>query len=53
VSLLALVLIIMLVMMIFSAAFRWPYDHPYGVYPVGGLGFILLVIIILVLLGHV
>jgi hypothetical protein len=43
------VLMILLVLLIIGALPTWPYSSGWGFYPAGGLGFILLVILILAL----
>ncbi|MEP6484004.1 MAG: DUF3309 family protein [Rudaea sp.] len=48
-----LVIIIILVLLLLGALPTWPYSSGWGYYPVGGLGLVLLVIIILALLGRI
>jgi hypothetical protein len=45
-------LLIILVILLIGALPAWPYSAGWGLYPAGGLGVILLVILILVLLGR-
>jgi uncharacterized protein DUF3309 len=52
-----LLLIIVLVILFFAAVPRWPYNsswssHPYGYYPSGGVGLVLLILVILLLMGY-
>jgi hypothetical protein len=49
---LSTILIIVLILMLLGAVPRWPHSKNWGYYPSGGLGFLLLIIIILVLLGR-
>ena len=49
-SLIALILIILLVVGAFPT---WPHSASWGYYPSGGLGFILVVVLILMLLGRI
>ena len=45
------VLIIILVLLVLGMLPVWPYSAGFGVYPAGGLGLILLIVIILLLMG--
>jgi hypothetical protein len=47
------ILIIILVLMLIGAMPTWPHSRNWGYYPSGGLGFILLILIILLLLGKI
>ncbi len=47
-----LVIIVILVLLLLGALPTWPYSSGWGYYPVGGLGLILLIVIILALLGR-
>ena len=44
------VLIIVLLLMLIGAFPAWPYSRNWGYYPSGGLGFILVIVIVLLLL---
>jgi len=44
-----LILIIILVLVVIGALPTWPHSRSWGYYPSGGLGFILLILIILLL----
>lgn len=44
-------LIVLLVLLIIGAFPRWPYAQSWGYYPIGGLGVILLIIVLLLLFG--
>jgi hypothetical protein len=48
-----LILIIVLVLVVIGALPTWPHSRSWGYYPSGGLGFILLILIILLLLGRI
>ena len=47
------ILIIILVLVFVGALPTWPHSRSWGYYPSGGLGFILLILIILLLLGKI
>jgi hypothetical protein len=44
------ILLIILILMLVGAFPAWPYSRSWGYYPSGGLGFILLIIVVLMLL---
>ncbi|HET7512664.1 MAG TPA: DUF3309 family protein [Chthoniobacterales bacterium] len=46
------VLIIILILLLIGAFPSWPYSTGWGYYPVGGIGLILLIAVILALLGR-
>jgi hypothetical protein len=46
-----LLLIVVLLLALLGAAPIWPYSTNWGYYPVGGLGLILLVLVVLALSG--
>jgi hypothetical protein len=46
------ILIIILILLLIGGLPRWGYSQNWGYFPSGGLGFVLLVVIILVLLGR-
>ena len=46
------VLIIILILLLIGAFPSWPYSTGWGYYPVGGIGLILLIVVILALLGR-
>jgi hypothetical protein len=48
-----LLILIILIILVLGALPTWPYSSGWGYYPVGGLGTILLIILILALLGYV
>jgi hypothetical protein len=49
----SLLLIIVLLIILFGALPTWPYSRGWGYYPVGGLGVIVLIVVVLVLLGYI
>jgi VIT1/CCC1 family predicted Fe2+/Mn2+ transporter len=52
-GLLITILIVILVLMLIGAVPSWPHSRNWGYRPVGGLGLILLIILILYMLGYV
>jgi hypothetical protein len=48
-----LLILIVLILLVIGAVPTWPYSAGWGYYPVGGLGTILIVLLILALLGVV
>jgi hypothetical protein len=48
-----LIILIILIILIVGALPSWPYSTGWGYYPVGGLGTILIIVLILALLGYV
>jgi hypothetical protein len=48
----SLLLIIVLLIILFGALPTWPYSRGWGYYPVGGVGVIVLILVILLLLGY-
>ncbi len=46
-------LLIVLVLLLIGAMPRWPHSRSWGYGPSGGIGFVLLVLLILVLLGKI
>ena len=47
-----LILLILVLLLLFSALPRWPYSRGWGYYPSGGLGLVLVIVLILVLMGR-
>jgi hypothetical protein len=47
-----LIVLIILIILIVGAVPAWPYSAGWGYYPVGGLGTILIILLILALLGY-
>ena len=47
------ILIIILILLLIGAFPAWPYSTGWGYYPVGGIGLVLLIIVILALVGRV
>jgi hypothetical protein len=50
-ELMSLLLLLLLVILLVAALPSWPYSRRWGYYPSGGLGFVLLILLILFLLG--
>jgi hypothetical protein len=48
-----IILIVVLLLLLFGAFPRWPYNRNWGYFPSGTIGLILLIVLILVLLGQV
>ena len=48
-----LIILIILIILIVGSVPAWPYSTGWGYYPVGGLGTILIIVLILALLGYV
>ena len=46
-----LILLIIVIILLIGALPTWPYSSGWGLYPAGGLGTILIILLILVLLG--
>jgi hypothetical protein len=47
------ILLLILILLLIGAFPAWPYSTGWGYYPVGGIGLILLVVLILALVGRV
>ena len=47
------ILIIFLILLLIGAFPAWPYSAGWGYYPVGGIGLVLLILIVLALVGRV
>ena len=47
------VLVILLILLLIGAFPRWGYSSGWGYGPSGGIGFLLLIVIILAMLGHI
>jgi hypothetical protein len=45
------ILLLILILLLLGALPTWPYSTGWGYYPSGGLGFILLIVLILFLMG--
>jgi hypothetical protein len=45
------ILIVILILALLGALPRWPHSRGWGYYPSGGLGFVLLIVVILLILG--
>jgi hypothetical protein len=47
------ILLIVLILLLIGAFPAWPYSSGWGYYPVGGIGLILLIVLILAIAGRV
>ena len=47
------ILVVILILALFGALPRWSHSRDWGYFPTGGVGFVLLVVIVLVLLGRI
>ena len=47
------ILFIILILLLIGAFPAWPYSTGWGYYPVGGIGLILLILLILALVGRI
>jgi hypothetical protein len=47
------ILLIVLVLLLVGALPTWPYSTGWGYYPSGGLGFVVVILLVLVVLGRV
>jgi hypothetical protein len=47
------ILLVILILLLIGALPSWPYSSGWGYYPMGGLGLILVIVLILVFLGRI
>lgn len=47
------ILLIILILLLVGALPTWPYSSGWGYYPSGGLGFVLVIIVVLLLMGRI
>jgi len=47
------ILLLILILLLIGAFPAWPYSTGWGYYPVGGIGLVLLVVLILALVGRI
>jgi hypothetical protein len=47
------ILFLILILLLIGALPAWPYSTGWGYYPVGGIGLVLLVVLILALVGRI
>jgi len=47
------ILLILLVLLLIGALPIWPHSQGWGIYPIGGLGLILLIVVIMMLFGRI
>jgi hypothetical protein len=48
----SLILLVVLVVLLFGALPTWPYSRSWGYYPSGGLGFVVVVLLVLLVAGR-
>jgi hypothetical protein len=48
-----LLLLILLFVLLFASVPAWPYSRGWGYYPSGGLGFVLVILVVLMLAGRI
>jgi Protein of unknown function (DUF3309) len=46
-------LLIILIVLLLGALPTWPYSAGWGYYPSGGLGFVLLIVVVLLVMGRI
>lgn len=46
------IVLILLILLLLGALPTWPYSRGWGYYPVGGVGLILVIIVVLIALGR-
>jgi len=51
-TMLGLILLILVVVLLVGAVPTWPYSRSWGYYPMGGIGLILLIVILLFFFGR-
>ena len=49
---LGIILLVVLCLALVGALPQWPHSRDWGYYPTGGVGFILLVVVILIIVGR-
>ncbi|MBI1784083.1 DUF3309 domain-containing protein [Candidatus Sumerlaeota bacterium] len=49
---LSTIVLVVLILMFLGAVPRWPHSQNWGYYPSGGLGFLLVIVVLLILLGR-
>jgi len=47
------ILLVLLILMLLGALPTWPHSKNWGYYPSGGLGFIVVILVVLLLLGRI
>ena len=50
---LGMILVVILILALVGALPTWPHSRSWGYYPTGGLGFLLLIVVILLVMGVV
>ncbi|HEX6143832.1 MAG TPA: DUF3309 family protein [Geminicoccaceae bacterium] len=46
------IIIVLLILLLLGALPTWPYSRGWGYYPVGGLGLVLIIVLIVLLVGR-
>jgi hypothetical protein len=46
------ILVLLLILALVGALPGWPHSHPWGYYPSGGIGLVLVIVVILLLAGR-
>ncbi|HYD17199.1 MAG TPA: DUF3309 family protein [Patescibacteria group bacterium] len=47
------ILLLVLIVLLIGALPAWPHSKSWGIYPSGGLGLVLVVVLVLMLTGHI
>lgn len=47
------IILVVLILLLIGAIPRWSYSRQWGYGPTGGLGFVLLVVVVLILMGRI
>jgi hypothetical protein len=47
------ILLIVLILLLVGALPTWPYSSGWGYYPIGGLGLLFIILLVLVLMGRI
>ena len=47
------IVLILVILMLVGALPTWPHSRSWGYYPSGGLGFVLVILVVLLLLGRI
>jgi hypothetical protein len=50
---LGMILLVLLILFLIGALPTWPHSRNWGYYPSGGLGFVLVIVVILLLIGRI
>ena len=47
------IVLVLLVLLLLGALPTWPYSRPWGYYPSGGLGLVVVIVLVLLLAGRI